>query len=151
MIRSITFRIPYLVSNNKLICLCVFSVSDPSGLCRHRTHHDREAPQPGERHRVVVEESEHALLGHRLHQRGDARGGREEVPGHSHQGETHGWFYIVLYVCVTGQRSLFHWPCLPVTDTAVLRVLSFYPRWLIVCVVCSGPARLVWAETREGQ
>lgn len=144
--------------------VCVCSVSDPSGLCRHGTHHDRKAPQPGERHRVVVEESEHALLGHRLHQRGDARGGREEVPCHSHQGETHKRFYIVLHVCVTevfilltpAESSCISSNCFlcnpgPVIDTAVVCVLSCYPRSLIVCVVYSGPARLVWAETREGQ
>ena len=68
-------------------CLFHHSVLDPSGLRRHGAHHDGKAPQPGERHRVVLEEPEHALLGHRLHQRGHARGGREEVPGHRHQGE----------------------------------------------------------------
>ena len=41
----------------------------------------------GQRQRVVVEEPEHVVLGHRVHLGVDAGGGREEVPGHGHQGK----------------------------------------------------------------
>lgn len=41
----------------------------------------------GQRQRVVVEEPEHVVLGHRVHLGVDAGGGREEVPGHCHQGK----------------------------------------------------------------
>ena len=36
---------------------------------------------------MVLEEPEHSVLGYRLNLRLDARGGREEVSGHRHQGE----------------------------------------------------------------
>ena len=42
----------------------------------------------GEWERVVLEESEHSVLGHWIHLRLNARGGREEVPGDGDQGET---------------------------------------------------------------
>ena len=45
---------------------------------------------------MVLEEPEHALLGHWLNLWIHARGGREEVPGHSHQGHlTSGMIYLI--------------------------------------------------------
>lgn len=35
---------------------------------------------------MVLEKPEHAVLGHRLNQRSHARGGREAIPRHGHQG-----------------------------------------------------------------
>lgn len=71
---------------NLLYALPSYSVPDSLGLCRHRTYNDREASQPGERYWMVLEEPQHIVLGHRLHQWGYARGGWEEVPSHCHQG-----------------------------------------------------------------
>ena len=41
----------------------------------------------GERQRMVLEEPEHVVLGHWVHLRVDAGGGREAVLGHGHQGK----------------------------------------------------------------
>lgn len=143
--------------------MCFCSLSDPSGLCWHWAYHDWEAPQPGEWHRVVLEESKHALLGHWLHQRGNARRRREEVPRHSHQGLTRMLFLpIETFIQDTNKYSLsfviFHrcgilfspflWKCnkwLTTVNKMVLLILT-------VCVcLCVGPARPVRAEKREGQ
>lgn len=123
--------------------LFVHSVSDSSGLCWYWTHHDREASQPGEWHRVVVEKPEHAVLGHWFHQRSDAWGGWKEVPCDCHQGET----YIVVAHVINTVWHQYGWKiCL---DFVSLCKTKQYK--LIRCVTFAGPAWLVWAEKRQRQ
>ena len=65
---------------------CDCSVLYSFGLRWHRTDHVREASKTSERHGVVVEESEHAMLGCGFHLWGDDRRGREALLSDRHKG-----------------------------------------------------------------
>jgi len=56
---SVYYALQLSCGNWLMKWLCCCSVPDTSGLHRHREHHDREAPQPGQWHRVVMEEPQH--------------------------------------------------------------------------------------------
>lgn len=83
-----------------LVYLTHLDYSDTENIMTEKLHNQVSCWHPtavtslifysGEWHRVELEEPEHAVLGHRIHFRRHARGGREALLGHRHQGEGHG-------------------------------------------------------------